>query len=162
MEPIIRAYEAAVDDVAAEQRTVTAIVNTGAVDRFRTVIDPAGIDLEAYRKNPVVLWEHGKDPTRGRLPVGRNLWIKRQGDRLIARTQFGRDEYSDALFSMYRDGLLRGWSIFAIPDAGKASPPTRAEIRSRPDLADCEMVYRASSSASIRPSRSPATPRRSR
>ena len=143
MDNICRAYEAVVDDVATDQRTVTAIINTGCVDRYRTVIDPAGIDLEAYRKNPIVLWEHGKDPVRGRMPIGRNLWLKRQGGKLVARTQFARDDYSTALFEMYRDGLLRGWSVFAVPDARKMSPPTREEKRERPELADCEMVFRA-------------------
>jgi hypothetical protein len=113
------------------------------VDRYRSVIEPAGIDLEDYRKSPVLLWEHGRCPTRGRLPVGRALWIKRQGNKLVLRGQFGKDDYSMALWEMYRDGICRGWSIFAIPDPKQASPPTRAEIRSRPELADCDIMFRA-------------------
>lgn len=142
MDGLCRAYEAQIDSVDAD-RAVTAIINTGDVDRYATVIDPAGVDLTAYRKNPVVLWEHGKDPTRGRLPIGRNLWIKRSGSRLIAKTQFGKDDYSQALFELYRDGVLRGWSIFALPDMTRAGKPTPAEIRARPDLERCETIYRA-------------------
>lgn len=143
MDAIARAYEATVDDVSAAQRTVTAVINTAAVDRFRTVIDPAGIDLEGYRKNPVVLWEHGKDPTRGRLPIGRNLWINRGNNKLVARTEFARDDYSQTLFELYRDGALRGWSIFAIPNEKASGKPTRAEIAARSELAECETIYRA-------------------
>lgn len=141
-EPLIRAYEATIDDVSNPHRCVTSIINTGSVDRYRTVIDPQGMDLEGYRKNPVVLWEHGKDPTRGRLPIGRNQWIKRNGNKLIARTEFGKDDYSQCLFEMYRDGLLRGWSIFALPDERACSKPLRSEIVANPELERCEMVYR--------------------
>ncbi len=143
MEPITRAYEAQVDDVSVTARTITAIINTAAIDRYKTVIDPAGVDIASYQSNPVVLWEHGKDPTRGRVPIGRNLWINRRGGKLVAKTEFAKDDYSQSLFDLYREGFLRGWSIFALPDPKRASRPTKEELRARPELAECEKIYRA-------------------
>ena len=64
IEAIIRAYIARVDDVNPKERSVVAKINTGALDRFRTTIDPKGVDLSNYNANRVVLWEHGMDPTR--------------------------------------------------------------------------------------------------
>ena len=142
---ITRDYAATIEDVSTQERMVTARINTSSVDRYRTVIDPMGIDLTAYKANPVVLWEHGKDPTRGRLPIGRNTWIKTiagKTSEIRARTQFGKDDYSQYLFECYRDGGLRGWSVNVLPDAKRCSPPTKEEIRARPELEDCHTMYR--------------------
>lgn len=141
MSAIIRAYDATVDDVKPGERSVVAKIGGRAVDRHRTIIDPKGIDLASYRSNPIVLWEHGRDPQRGMMPVGRNLWIKTDGDRLIAKTVFRDDDYSQELFKAYQDGDLRGWSVNVL--AHEASPPSREEIRATPDLAErCDLIYR--------------------
>lgn len=144
-EAITRDYAATIEDISTQERMVTSRINTSSIDRYRTVIDPAGIDLTAYKANPVVLWEHGKDPTRGSLPIGKNTWIKTiagKTSEIRARTQFGKDEYSQALFEMYRDGLLRGWSVNVLPDPKRTSRPTKEEIRARPELENCLMMYR--------------------
>lgn len=147
MNQVTRTYAATVDDVSNAERMVVAKINTGAVDRYRTVIDPAGVDLKQYRANPVVLWEHGKDPSRGAMPVGKNVGIsaiKARNGSIVARTQFGKDDYSQALFEMYRDELLRGWSVNILPVDKDCSPPTKEERRARPELDSCEMMYRSS------------------
>lgn len=142
MEKLCRAYQAEVRSVDGEERTVTSTVNTASVDRYKTVISPEGIDLLAYRKNPVVLWEHGKDPTRGSKPIGKNLWIRQVGPTLQAKTVFWDDEYSRSIFEMYKEGMLSGWSINVLPDPNSSSPPTKEEMRARPELSECRMVYR--------------------
>jgi hypothetical protein len=138
--------EAQVDDVLKSKRQIVSKINTGAIDRHRSWIQTLGIDLEEYRANPVVLWEHGQEPVRGKLPIARNGWIRIEKDglgRLMARTDFRDDEFSRMLYDAYVDGGLRGWSIRAIPvEFGR---PTREEIRSRPELEDgCDVVYRRS------------------
>ena len=141
MTNIIRAYEAKIDDVIPGERSVVSKINTAAVDRYRTVIQPQGGDLDGYRKNPVVLWEHGKDPQRGTMPIGRNQWIKADSQQIIAKTVFRNDEYSQMLFDAYQDGGLRGWSVNILPS--EASPPTKDEMRAAPSaMAECQMVYR--------------------
>lgn len=144
-EHIVRSYEALIDDVQPGERSVVAKINTAAVDRFKTVIEPTGIDVKRFVKNPIVLWEHGKDPQRGRIPIGRNAWIKvRKTERdVIAKTIFRDDPFSDELFRMYQDGTLKGFSVDGLMVPGLFGPPTSDEIRRRPELADCKMVYRA-------------------
>jgi hypothetical protein len=142
---LLRSYEALIDDVVPGERSVVAKINTAAVDRYRTVIDPMGADLESYRKNPVVLWEHGTDVARGALPVGRNVWVKpRKAEKdLIAKTVFNDDEFSRSLFELYKSGCLRSFSVRALAGRENCSPPTPAEIRARPELAECEWMYRS-------------------
>jgi hypothetical protein len=144
MDHLRRSFAATMDDANPAERTIVAKISVGDVDRHRTLIDSRGIDLTNFRQNPVVLFEHGLDPTRGAVPIGRCLWVRHDGSgngRLIAKTQFSRDAFSQTLFDFYRDGTMRGWSI----QGGRkdASPPTREEIRRRPELADCELIYRS-------------------
>lgn len=144
MTPVLRAFNATIDDVNKKDRTIVAKIGTGDLDRYATVIDPKGIDLRAYTANPVVLWEHGKD-VRGSLPVGRNLWIRvdRSGNgRLIAKTQFRDDEFSRNLHECYEGGWLRGWSVSILPNEYGA--PTPEQIRARPELKNCEIYYNRS------------------
>lgn len=143
MNPVQRAFTAKVDDVDAARRTIVARISTNSVDRYNTCFDVRGCDLKGYQANRVVLWEHGKDVARGSLPIGSNIWVRvdrGNSPKMIAKTQFKKDDFSQLLFEAYRDCEMSGWSISALPtDFGK---PTEQEIRSRPELADVEMVFR--------------------
>jgi phage head maturation protease len=136
---LTRAYDATVSDVDREKRTIVSTINTDALDRYKTVIVPEGGRFDNYRKNPVVLCNHNHDA----LPIGKNLWIKGQKRKLVAKTQFlpsGKDDLADKVFDLYAEGFLNAWSIsFDEIDAG---PPTPDEIRKRPELVQCRCVYR--------------------
>ncbi len=135
---------ATIDDVMPGERSVVARINSAAVDRFGTVVDPLGADLRSFNANPVVLWQHGFDPNRGTVPIGRG-WakVRRSEKDMLGKTFFGKDDFSQMLFEMYQDGTLKGFSIRGNPDPTKCGRPTPAEVRSRPELADCECIYRA-------------------
>lgn len=143
MDAVFRAFSAQVDDVNNDDRSITAKISTFSVDRHNTVFDSRGCDLNNYNNNRVVLWEHSRDPLRGALPIGTNLWIKvdrSSNPKLIAKTKFKKDDFSQQLFEAYRDGEMSGWSISAMPiDFG---PPTKDEVRSRPELANVDLVFR--------------------
>ena len=143
---VVRAYDAVIDDVNKAERTVVAKINTAGVDRYRTVIDPRGARLENYRRNPSVLWEHGKDPRRFTDPIGRNVWIRHSGGQrptqLLARTKFLDDDFSRQRFEWYRDGTLNAFSVNILPVAERTGPPTTQELRDSPDWEAAETVYR--------------------
>ncbi len=141
MDTIYRNFEASIDQVLEGERAVVARINTSGVDRLKTVIDPLGADTSHFNKTRSVLWNHGLDPIRGTVPIGAG-WAKvRRAERdMIGKTSFAKDEFSELCFQGCKDGTLRGWSIKAGVHA--SSPPTVDEIRSRPDLEDCELIYR--------------------
>lgn len=140
---VVRAFSAQIDDVKKSERAIISRIGGMEVDRHRTRISPDGIDLSSYRQNPIVLHEHGRCPTRGTIPVGKNQWIKIDAGRMIAKTVFRDDPYSDALYSAYVDEWMRGWSINVI--SHEASPPTEEECRAAPSLLrDCDLVHRRS------------------
>jgi hypothetical protein len=141
---IRRTLAGSVDDVSKSSRSVTARINTACVDRYQTVIVPSGGDLRRYRSTPAVLWEHGQDPTRGRVPIGRCLDVRyrRSEDDILATTRFNTDEYSDRVFQNYVDGTLTSFSVDFIPSPAASSAPTRAELDKRPDWAGAMCIYR--------------------
>lgn len=147
MTPVIRAYDATIDSVDKGERSMVARINTAGLDRYKTVIDPKGAKLENYRRNPVVLWEHGKDPRRFTDPIGRNVWVRSNGGErpkeLLAKTRFLEDDFSQQRYEWYRDGVLSAFSVNILPDDTGSSPPTKDEMRARPELADCAMMYRS-------------------
>ncbi len=141
METIFRTFEASIDSVLDGERAVIARINTSAVDRLKTVIDPLGADVAHFNRTASVLWNHGLDPIRGTVPIGHG-WAKvRKPERdMIGKTKFAKDDFSSQLFESYKEGTLRGWSIKA--GVHEAGPPTKEEIRSRPELEECETIYR--------------------
>jgi hypothetical protein len=150
---IIRAFEARLDDVDRRGRVVTCRAATAALDHYRTTIHADGMELGAYRRNNVILWEHGLDARRGTLPVGLGVKVEPvegpKGPELLAQVRFHTDEFSDRLFEMYRSGDLKAWSVRIVPVARSCSPPTSEEIRARPELAGCVTCYRKSVLAEI-------------
>jgi hypothetical protein len=141
-----RSVDAGTVEVLKGKRTIRAIIGSEAMDRHRTVVDPAGLEVENFRKgSKPVSWEHTKDATRGAMPIGNctdiGLTTFKGKSVMVADTRFWEDSFSDTLFNAYADGRLNGWSIFF--SAKSESPPTRGEIRARPELERCTTVYRS-------------------
>jgi hypothetical protein len=142
---VCRAFDAQVDDIQPEDRTLVARLNTDEIDRYVTVIDARGGRFENYRKlGGPLFWEHGKDVRRGSDPVGSNVWIKKSGGRrvdVIGKYRFLKDDFSQQRYEWYRDGVLRGFSVNILPDMDQSGPPTKAEIAERPELEDMQRAF---------------------
>lgn len=131
---------------SAGRRSVRALVGTEDVDAHNTLIYPGGIDLSVFRANPTVLVDHGLDGRFGRIPVGKAEHIELVPDprnprrtALEAVIKFREDAESDRVWQAYLDGSMRGFSVNLTADESR--PPTKAEIRARPELARCDLVY---------------------
>lgn len=125
-----------------DQRADVSVITSGAVDRDREVVLPGGVVLDGFRKNPVVTFNHRYDL----LPVGRALWIKRDGDAIKAKTRYAPrppdwqgDWLPDAIWHMVKIGDLKGKSIGFLPLEGR--PPSAEEIELRPGWADVAWIY---------------------
>ncbi|MHC4201599.1 MAG: HK97 family phage prohead protease [Planctomycetota bacterium] len=57
-------------EVRSSEKAVVATISTRARDRQGDVIEPSGVRLERFRKNPVVLYAHDYEA----LPVARSMW----------------------------------------------------------------------------------------
>lgn len=108
-----------------DSRCVTVIASTRDVDRQGDIIEVAGIDLRAFKANPVILRDH--DPSR---PVARASSIGVVAERLQAVAAFpaaGINPDSDQTLGLIRAGVLSGVSIGFIPK--KTQPLGRGGLR---------------------------------
>lgn len=93
-----------------DSRTLTFIISTGSVDRMGDTIAVDGWKLDAFRKNPVVLWAHDSSS----LPVGKATKIWTEQGRLMATAEFtpvGALRFNDAIFDMLKGGFLNATSV---------------------------------------------------
>ena len=113
---LYKQFSAEIKSLEAD-RTVRFTITNGDRDRDNDTINPAGWDLESYRKNPVVLWAHDQRS----LPVAKATALKmvdvqhtpagHQG-KLTADTQFMTDEEYQFGATVYR--LIKGGYLNAV------------------------------------------------
>ncbi len=107
---IRKAYADVKIDIDEGERAVIATISTEVVDRDNEVMLAKGADLKWFRKNPVVLYAHNY----GSLPIGKAQWIRRDGNKLVAKTVFAPAEASpeaEQIYQLFKGGFLRAWSI---------------------------------------------------
>ncbi len=147
---LTRSVEASEVEVNKSRRTIRHIFGSEAIDTHLSVIDPNGMRCDQFlRSGGAVPWEHGLDPARGKLPVATSLEAGRDTFRgkkvMVGLSRFhDDDEFSDRLWKLYADKRLRGWSLRFIPDEKGYGPPTKDELRARPDLAQFADAWRNS------------------
>ena len=77
------------------------------------VLDLAKLSLERYRKNPVVLYEHGGDMRVGNRPVATTDKIERDvfGNLVAEFTMHTGDPEVEKIAKMWKNGQIRGASV---------------------------------------------------
>lgn len=99
-----------VDPQVLEGRRVRFTITTADVDRDRDVVNAEGVEVEAFLRNPVVLFAHDYHA----LPIARAVQIERQPGKLIAETEFATAELNpmaEQVYRMVKAGFLRAASI---------------------------------------------------
>jgi hypothetical protein len=122
------------------ERASIDIITTDSVDHENEVVLPNGIDLECWRKNPIVLWAH--DDTK---PIGRSLWIKTSNNGLKSKTLYAQrpadfqgDFLPDMVWALVQQQILKGRSIGFVPL--EINPPSMEQIALRPDWANANAI----------------------
>jgi len=93
-----------------KERSVTSYISKSTLDRGGDIVRPEGLDEKNYRKNPIVLFNHNPDK-----PVGTNLWLKKEDEGVLAKTQFGTTPFADDIFQLTKEKILNAFSIGFIP-----------------------------------------------
>ena len=105
-----------IDTINIELREIKFIISTNAVDGDNSRIFQNNWDLEAYKLNPVVLWDHDAS----KLPIGKCTWIGVEGGQLKAVVQFATAELNpmaEAVYQMVLGGYINATSVgFLITD----------------------------------------------
>ena len=112
-------FESADTDVSS--MSASAVINTDVVDYQGEVILASGVDVQNYKGNPTVLYEHGKC-SAVHLPIGKS--VDPSGKLLIDRTEYeieGTTYFSQAypeavqIFGLIDEGVIRATSIQVMP-----------------------------------------------
>jgi len=113
-------------------------ISTSARDRDNEVIDPTGISLAQYKKNPVILWGHRYDEPA----IGKCQWIKadKKTGELIAKGVIatGTSKAED-VFSLMQQEILNTVSIGFIPVEGHI--PTPDDIKKNAKLKGVRWIH---------------------
>jgi hypothetical protein len=104
------------------KQSATFVISTSTQDRDGDIMVPSGCQLEAYRKNPIVLWDHQSDEN----PIGLSesdgqLQVKIESNRIVATCFFHcKTARSAETYTLVADGIIRGASIGFLPLPGGA------------------------------------------
>ena len=96
-----------------DSRTLTFTISSAAVDRMGDTIKVDGWKLDAYRKNPVVLWGH--DATD--FPIAKSNKIWTESGNLMSDAEFVPKEnpatgmHAEGILQLYKGGFLSAVSV---------------------------------------------------
>ncbi len=99
---------------AENPRLLTFTISSESVDRMGDTIAVDGWQLDAYKRNPVVLWSHDS----GGLPVAKSPRVWKERPKLRAETLFtspGLSAFNDTVLEMYKGGFLSATSVGFVP-----------------------------------------------
>lgn len=109
-------------ELRPSEKAVVVTISTRARDRHGDIVDPEGVRLERFRRNPVVLYAHDYEA----LPIARSMWERVRDGELIAKPQFHLEtELSREVWALVEKGVLSAWSIGFMPEEWEPAPGGR-------------------------------------
>ena len=109
------------------ERAVERYISTRSVDRDREVLDPAGVILDAYKKNPVVLWAHDYSQP----PIAKSEWVRRDEFGVKSKTVYAETPRAEEVWQLVKGGFLQTASVGFLPLARifKGDPTWRDTVQ---------------------------------
>lgn len=115
-------FDSEVKSYDPESHSIVSFISTSTPDYGGDEVDPAGLELkrlsDGQPKRPAVLFGHNDN-----LPaVGKCLWIKKEGNGLVAKTQFADTERGRELEYLYANKFMTDFSIRLLFDEKGIKP----------------------------------------
>lgn len=99
------------EGIDEEKQIVDQIVSTPHVDRDDEIVDPAGLDLTIFSKNPICCWSHNYS-----IPaIGSDIDYKSTTQGFRVKTVYASTPFAQEIFTLKKEGHLRSSSIGFIP-----------------------------------------------
>lgn len=150
------------DRAVSSQRRVWFRLVTRDIDRHGTIIEPAGVDMTAFRANPVFLWMHdsggGETTPPPDVVIGRVTNFDQSVDALDIEVEF--DDDGDGLaatcFRKVKDGFLRMVSIGCnvLEEETMQIGTHKVPVYTRTELLECSLVIIGSNRGALKLDRS--------
>ena len=143
---------------ALKDDEIEMIGSTGAIDRDGEVINPKGIDLKAFKKNPVILAQH----MYSRPAIGKATRIKVTDGKLMFKIQFpeeGVNPEADVYRKLYKSGFMNASSIGFVPKEWTDGDGKKAPYRTydKSELLELSLVSVPANSEALLTTRSAVT-----
>jgi hypothetical protein len=140
-------------------------MTTPGTKRDGISLEMSAFRLDNFRRNPMMLWQHGMDPNRGSVPIGKWEGVRHTDGGISGVAVFdGEDSFAMDLKSKFQRGFLNAVSIGWLPErdadgevtydlleasavAVPADPSALAEGRAH-HISHLEAFFRGSSLAS--------------
>ena len=113
-EKVIRNFDITKLSFDDEERTITAVASTEIVDRYGDIVVQDGWELENFKKNPVLVWNHDYS----RPPLAEIKDIRIEDGKLVFSAKFpekGVYDLADTVYELYKRGILKAFSVGFIP-----------------------------------------------
>ena len=83
-----------------------AVISTSSLNSYGTRVLTSGIDIEQYKRNPVLLYMHRRGGIQD-APIGKIENIRIEGDKLVGELVFDeKDEVGKKIAQKWQDGFL--------------------------------------------------------
>lgn len=95
-------------------RSLIVTISTANPDRSKDVVEPAGVVLDNFLRNPVVALGHNYQG----LSIAKADDVQVLDDKIVAKVLFPRQgvyPLADTSYEMAKDGFMNGWSIGFMP-----------------------------------------------
>ena len=103
-------------EIEVDDKSYRAIISTGRIDRYDSIIYPNGVDFSSYLHHPVLLFNHNPD-----LVSGQVIDLIRRESGIEARFVFdAEDPDAQRIKSKVDRGFISGMSIGFLPKKAQA------------------------------------------
>lgn len=104
---IYKSYSIGKDiEINDKENTIAGYITTQSPDRVRDEVTTLGINLDNYKSNPIVLFNHDYN-----LIVGKCIEMRHEDGKLYAKTQFAPTEFAQEKKTLAKSGFLNTFSI---------------------------------------------------
>ena len=124
-----------------KKEAMTFVLSDESVNSHGTWVKTSGINLERFKKNPVMLWSHDS----AFPPIGKWENVRIEGDKLLADAVFDEDDaLAQAFKRKVEQGLLKACSIGFYAkkfssDVADIKPGQRFETIVESELIECSL-----------------------
>ena len=117
------------------------IISTEAVNSYGTRVLTSGIDLEQFKRNPVLLWMHRRAFDGQSMPIGKIDNLRVEEGKLIGTPIFDQnDEFARKIESKWESGFLRMASAALEPTEVNPDPALALEGQTRATVTRCKLI----------------------
>ena len=122
--------------------TIQGFANKAVVDRGNEIISVDAWDLENYKKNPVILYNHGFDPQLGSTPVGAATEVTPTKDGLFIKARLSGvdDPLINRIRGLVHEKILRAFSVGFNPVESSDDPKSGLKTITKAELFEVSIV----------------------